>query len=235
MGWRNYLRQFLRDVRSQKLRAALTLFGLIWGTTSVTHLGPGADVAATVACLRAMGVTIGLDGRGGRQVHGRGRRSLQAPAGRLDAANSGTTMRLLAGVVAACPFTTVLTGDDSLRTRPMERVAEPLRRMGASLQAADGHAPLEVRGGPLVGIRHVASVPSAQVKSALLLAGLFADGETAVEEPAPTRDHTERMLRAMGAAIEAGEGGLRVSPLCSTARQLLSASPSSQSGSLRLT
>lgn len=110
-------------------------------------------------------------------------------------------MRLLAGVLASCDFPTVLTGDESLRSRPMERVAEPLRRMGASLETAEGRPPVMVRGAPLHGIRHVATVPSAQVKSAVLLAGLEAEGETTVVESAPTRDHTERALAHLGAPV----------------------------------
>jgi 3-phosphoshikimate 1-carboxyvinyltransferase len=114
-------------------------------------------------------------------------------------------MRLLSGVLAGCPFEARLTGDESLSTRPMERVAEPLRAMGARIETSGGHAPVLVRGGPLEGIRHVPAVPSAQVKGAVLLAGLAAEGETSVEEPAPTRDHTERALRHLGAPV-GGQG-----------------------------
>ena len=119
----------------------------------------------------------------------------------LDCANSGTTMRLISGLMASAPFEATLVGDDSLSGRPMERVAEPLRRMGAEVRTTDGHAPVVVRGGRLRGIEHRVPVPSAQVKSAVLLAGLAADGETTVVEPAPTRDHTERALAALGAPI----------------------------------
>jgi 3-phosphoshikimate 1-carboxyvinyltransferase len=168
------------------------------GTTSVTHLGPGADVAATVACLRAMGVTIDTDGRGAMRVTGRGRRGLQAPAAPLDAANSGTTMRLLSGLVAAHPFRTVLGGDASLSRRPMRRVIDPLTAMGAHIGSQEGRAPLEIDGSDLHGIEWTTPVPSAQVKSAILLAGLHASGTTIVHEPLGTRDHTERMFRAYG-------------------------------------
>jgi 3-phosphoshikimate 1-carboxyvinyltransferase len=119
----------------------------------------------------------------------------------LDCGNSGTTMRLLAGVLAASDVEAVLDGDASLGARPMERVAEPLRRMGAGVETTDGHAPVTVKGAALQGIRHESRVPSAQVKSAILLAGIGADGRTEVVEPTPTRDHTERALRALGASV----------------------------------
>jgi 3-phosphoshikimate 1-carboxyvinyltransferase len=120
----------------------------------------------------------------------------------LDCSNSATTMRLLAGLLAAAPFESVLRGDASLITRPMERVADPLRAMGAGVWTTDGHAPIVVRGGPLRGIEHRTAVPSAQVKSAVLLAGLAAEGSTTLREPVPTRDHTERALAALGAPVE---------------------------------
>jgi 3-phosphoshikimate 1-carboxyvinyltransferase len=135
-----------------------------------------------------------------------GRPGLQPPAGPLDCSNSGTTMRLLAGVVAACGFETVLEGDESLSSRPMERVAEPLRAMGAHVHTTGGGPPVQVRGGPLTGIEHRTAVPSAQVKSAVLLAGLAAEGDTTVLERAPTRDHTERVLAHLGAPIQAEPG-----------------------------
>jgi 3-phosphoshikimate 1-carboxyvinyltransferase len=115
-------------------------------------------------------------------------------------------MRLMSGVLAACPFEARLVGDASLSARPMERVAEPLRKMGAHVETAGGHPPVVVRGGALEGIRHVAAVPSAQVKSAILLAGLEADGETSIAEPAPTRDHTERALRHLGVPVRVEDG-----------------------------
>jgi 3-phosphoshikimate 1-carboxyvinyltransferase len=134
-------------------------------------------------------------------LQGEGRRSLRRPARELDCANSGTTMRLLAGLVSASPFDTVLRGDASLSARPMERVAEPLRAMGADVTTQDGHAPLTIRGSELRGIRFEPDVPSAQVKSAVLLAALAAAGRTTVAEPVPTRDHTERLLITLGAPI----------------------------------
>jgi 3-phosphoshikimate 1-carboxyvinyltransferase len=132
---------------------------------------------------------------------GHGRASLHPPDAPLDCSNSGTTMRLLAGVLASAPFETVLQGDASLSARPMERVAEPLRAMGADVRSTDGHPPVVVRGGPLRGIEHRTLVPSAQVKSAVLFAGLAAEGPTTVREAAPTRDHTERALAALGAPV----------------------------------
>ncbi len=140
------------------------------------------------------------------EVESQGRAWLRPPEHPLDCGNSGTTMRLICGVLASCPFETRLVGDESLSARPMDRVAEPLRAMGADVRTSDGRPPVVVRGGPLTGIAHVPSVPSAQVKSAVLLAGLAAAGETSVQEPAPTRDHTERALGHLGAPV-AVQGG----------------------------
>src|SRR3954454_4701647 len=143
-------------------------------------------------------------------VEGDRRPGLVEPTGTLDCGNSGTSMRLLCGVLAAAPFTSVLAGDPSLAARPMERVAAPLRAMGASVETADGHAPLRVRGGALHGEPFIPDVPSAQVKSAVLFAGLAADGATSVHEAAPTRDHTERALEALGAPVERDGAEVRV-------------------------
>ena len=137
----------------------------------------------------------------GLTVAGRARSVLEAPAGELDCGNSGTTMRLLAGVLAAVRFECVLLGDDSLGRRPMERVAAPLREMGADVRTTQGYPPVRIRGATLRGIRHRVQVPSAQVKGAVLLAGVAAEGETTIEEPAPTRDHTERALSALGGPV----------------------------------
>jgi 3-phosphoshikimate 1-carboxyvinyltransferase len=143
-------------------------------------------------------------------LHGEGRGSLR-PAGReLSCGNSGTSMRLLAGLVASAPFETVLRGDASLSRRPMERVAEPLRAMGADVTTEDGHPPLTIHGRDLRGIRFEAGVPSAQVKSAVLLAALAAEGPTTVVEPVPTRDHTERALVALGAPLRVTEAGVHL-------------------------
>ncbi len=182
---------------------ALILGAIADGESRVRGLSKGADVASTASCLRALGVDI-QEGR----IAGAGMRGLREPAAPLDCGNSGTTMRLLAGLLAAQPFESELVGDESLSRRPMDRVVEPLRRMGAR---ADW-PPLRVGGGDgLRGIEYQAPVASAQVKSSVLLAGLYAEGTTEVVEPAATRDHTERMLRAMGAAIQTGDRRARVS------------------------
>ena len=174
---------------------ALILNAVADGESRVEGLSGGADVRSTTGCLRALGVEIA----GGR-IAGRGLRGLREPTGPLDCGNSGTTMRLLAGLLAGQPFQVTLVGDESLSRRPMDRVAGPLRQMGARAETA----PLRVGGGgPLHGLDYVCPVASAQVKSALLLAGLSARGTTRVQEPAPTRDHTERMLAAMGAPVTA--------------------------------
>lgn len=144
------------------------------------------------------------------EVEGKGRRGLIEPEGELDCGNSGTTMRLLMGVVATSGFRSVLTGDTSLRNRPMERVAVPLRTMGAAIETSDGHAPIVVVGARLHGAECAPVTASAQVKSAVLLAGVDADGTTAFSEPATTRDHTERALRALGAPIEIVAGRTEV-------------------------
>ncbi len=175
------------------------LFGaLASGVTSVSHLAPGADVASTIACLRGLGAVIEPAGPGAVTIHGRGRSGFKAPAAALDAGNSGTTMRLLSGILAGCPFRTAIGGDASLSRRPMRRVIDPLTAMGARIASTDGHAPLVIEGGALSPITWNSPVPSAQVKSAILLAGLTADGTTTVIEPLPTRDHTERAFPAFG-------------------------------------
>jgi 3-phosphoshikimate 1-carboxyvinyltransferase len=148
-----------------------------------------------------MGVEIGIEPGDTIIVMGRGPAGFRSPAGPLDAGNSGTTMRMLAGVLAGQPFTSTVIGDHSLSRRPMRRVIEPLEQMGARIESTDGHAPLVIHGGGLRPIEHRPTVPSAQVKSAVLLAGLHADGRTSVVEPAVTRDHTEQALRAFGAEV----------------------------------
>jgi 3-phosphoshikimate 1-carboxyvinyltransferase len=169
------------------------------GESRLTGYSGGADCAATLACLEALGVDIT---RGSTMaIRGLGLGGLRAPDRPLDAANSGTSIRLFAGLLAAHPFRTVIGGDASLSTRPMRRVIEPLMRMGASIEATDGRPPLTITGGALRGIAHEPEVPSAQVKSAVLLAGLHAAGRTTVIEPSPTRDHTERALEAFGVRV----------------------------------
>lgn len=181
------------------------------GETRVHGFLEGADCLATLRAFEAMGVTATRDGDGLR-IAGVGRDGLRAPEGPLDLGNSGTSMRLLAGLLAGQGFDSTLTGDASLRERPMARVIEPLRRMGADITGESGDtAPLRIRGGrALHGIRHRSPVASAQVKSCLLLAGLYAGGETVIEEPAPSRDHTERMLAAFGVEVEHDDGTVGV-------------------------
>jgi len=190
---------------------ALILAALAQGESRIAGLPDGEDVAATVACLRSLGVKIDRIG-GPARVHGGGWRSFSPPQGPLDCANSGTTMRLMLGVLSGSWVSAALDGDASLRRRPMARVVDPLRLMGARIQSQDGHAPLTLRGARLQGRRHVLAVPSAQVKSALLLAGLSASGPTSVVEPVATRDHTERLLRAMGTDVHAAAGVVEVRP-----------------------
>ena len=180
------------------------------GRSRISGYSRGADCAATLACLRALGVAIERVEDGTLQIDGRGVRGLAAPAHPLDAANSGTTMRLLAGIVAAHSFRTIIGGDESLSRRPMRRIIEPLTRMGARIAADDAHPPLTIDGGDLHGIAHEPEVPSAQVKSSVLLAGLQASGRTIVIEPAPTRDHTERALTAFGASIARSASSIEV-------------------------
>ena len=182
---------------------ALMLGALAVGETRVSGLLEGEDVAATAAALRALGATIERDDDGTWRVHGVGVGGLAEPDGVLDLGNSGTAVRLLAGICASHGFTTLMTGDASLRGRPMGRIIEPLERMGARFEArSGGRLPFALIGAdqPLP-IEYRLPVPSAQVKSAVLLAGLNAPGETRVIEPAPSRDHSERMLRRFGAEV----------------------------------
>jgi len=174
------------------------------GTTRISGFLEGEDALATMNIFRALGVRIEGPEAGNVTVHGVGLRGLRVPVGPLDCGNSGTSMRLLAGLLAAQAFDCELTGDESLRRRPMRRVADPLGKMGARIETAEGgRPPLRIRGNPaLRGIDYAMPVASAQVKSALLLAGLYASGTTRVTEPAPTRDHTERMLAAFGHAVQ---------------------------------
>lgn len=160
------------------------------------------DCRATLGALRALGARIAQEGPS-LVFSGGGWPALRAPLEALDCGNSGSTMRMLAGVAAGCPFEVRLTGDDSLRRRPMARVAEPLRAMGAEVacEGEGGRPPLRVRGRSLKGMTHVLSVASAQVKTAILLAGLRAEGRSTVREPSPSRDHTERMLIHLGVPV----------------------------------
>lgn len=186
---------------------ALLLGALAEGTLSVRGLSDGQDVRSTRSCLEAMGVRFEDQGRF-VQVHGAGQAGLMPPSGPLDCGNSGSTMRFLMGVLAGHAFEAELIGDASLSRRPMERVAAPLRLMGADITLSDGRPPVRLRGRrPLKAVAYSLPVPSAQVKSAVLLAGLYGDGETSVEDPFGTRDHTERMLAFLGADCSGSQKG----------------------------
>ncbi len=182
---------------------AVMLGSLAEGTTRVTGFLEAEDALATLAAFRQMGVEIEGPEQGRLTIHGVGLDGLQAASRPLYLGNSGTSMRLLCGLLAGQPFDSVLTGDSSLSKRPMRRVTEPLQRMGARIETTEaGTAPIHIYGGQkLHGIDYVMPVASAQVKSCLLLAGLYAEGNTCVTEPAPTRDHTERMLQGFGYAV----------------------------------
>jgi 3-phosphoshikimate 1-carboxyvinyltransferase len=189
-------------------RAAL-LGAIAEGRTEIENFLPGADCLSTLSCLRSLGVDVERDDTRVR-IGGKGLHGLEEPEEVLDAGNSGTTMRLLLGILAGQEFFTVITGDRSLRERPMGRVAEPLKKMGARIwgRSSGLKAPLAVIGqARLEPLVYSLPVPSAQVKSALLLAGLYAGGETAIAQPVPCRDHTERMLEAFGASIRVDPDG----------------------------
>ncbi len=171
------------------------------GETRITNMPAGADNSSTVAAFRRMGVRFRRESDS-LCIEGGGWDGLQAPPETIDCGNSGTTMRLLTGLLAGRPFDVRLDGDGSLRSRPMKRVIEPLARMGAQVTGQDGRAPLEIHGRPLQGIEYASPVASAQVKSAVLLAGLQARGGTRFEEPYRSRDHTEIMARGFGASVE---------------------------------
>jgi 3-phosphoshikimate 1-carboxyvinyltransferase len=216
----------------------LILVSTASGSSRLAGLPPSLDVVSTASCMAALAPrarpaleawaenrSIAAEGKGSTwnsaraslavpalEVEGDGWDGLSKPAADLDCGNAGTALRLLTGVVAARPFRATLVGDESLMMRPMERVAEPLRRMGADVATTDGHAPVTVDGGRLVGVAHETSVPTAQVKGAVLLAGLNADGETSFREPAATRDHTERALAWLGAPVLVEETTVRVGP-----------------------
>ncbi len=179
------------------------------GRSELSNYAPGADCRSTLACLSRLGVDVKDTSPGRVTVLGRGLGRLRSAGRPLDAGNSGTTMRLMAGVLAGHPFISTLVGDDSLSRRPMRRVMAPLAEMGASLEAVDGHPPLTIHGTRLHAIDFKPTTPSAQVKSAVLLAGLHAEGTTRVTEPAATRDHTERALAEFGG--RAALDGLTVS------------------------
>ncbi|RPI14819.1 MAG: 3-phosphoshikimate 1-carboxyvinyltransferase, partial [Lysobacterales bacterium] len=192
---------------------ALMLGALAEGRTEVEGFLEGEDCLATLRAVAGLGVQVTRPGPGKVVVEGVGLRGLREPPGVLDMGNAGTAMRLFMGLLSAQAFDTELVGDESLMRRPMERAAKPLREMGARIETRDGRPPVRITGGQgLRGIRYEMPVASAQVKSAALLAGLYAEGETTVVEPAVTRDHTERMLQAFGVEVSARGGVATVRP-----------------------
>ena len=193
---------------------AVLLSALAEGESHIRGFLHAGDTLSTVGMVRALGVEVRQESDTYLRVTGRGLRGLTEPVDVIDAGNSGTTMRIGAGILAAQPFLSVVTGDAYLRRRPMKRIVEPLSRMGATIAAREGNTlpPLCIRGGGLAGIRHEMTVASAQVKSSILLAGLFASGQTTVVEPLPSRDHTERMLLSMGAGIRKNGNELTIDP-----------------------
>ncbi len=210
-----YVRGTVRPPGDKSISHRYALFAaLAEGVSQLDGYSTGADCASTLNCLRALGVAIQVTARDGTglqlRITGRGPRGFLAPADTLDAGNSGSTMRMLAGILAAQPFVSRIAGDESLSRRPMRRIIAPLERMGARIGSDDGRPPLAIQGAAaLRAIDFQTEVPSAQVKSAVLLAGLHADGETRVTEALQTRDHTERGLRAFG--INVRRDGLTVS------------------------
>jgi 3-phosphoshikimate 1-carboxyvinyltransferase len=192
---------------------ALLVGAIADGDSDIQRLGVSEDVLATVEAVRALGVGVELDADRAR-VTGRGLRGLRAPDAAIDCGNAGTLMRLLPGILAGQEGRFELVGDESLSRRPLDRVAEPLRQMGADVETRDGHAPLVVEGGTLRAVRYELPVASAQVKSCVLLAGLYAaEGPTVVVEPAPSRDHTERMLEEAGARVGRKPGAPSIWPV----------------------
>jgi 3-phosphoshikimate 1-carboxyvinyltransferase len=198
-------------------RAAI-LNSLASGEAEIDNFAPGGDCLSTVRCLKALGVKVGKKGPRDSPtllVSGTGRDGLKEASNVLDAQNSATTMRLLGGLLASQPFLSVITGDASLRNRPMGRLIEPLRLMGAEIwgRGQDSFAPLVIKGKRLRSIDFTLPVPSAQIKSAILLAGLFARGNTVIHQKTLSRDHTERMLRQMGASLESEGNSISLLPL----------------------
>ncbi|MGB6873944.1 MAG: 3-phosphoshikimate 1-carboxyvinyltransferase [Dehalococcoidia bacterium] len=199
---------------------AVILNSLAKGEAEIDNFAPGRDCLATVKCLRALGVKIGRKGSRDSPtllVSGTGEDGLKEAGNVLDAQDSATTMRLLGGLLSSQPFLSVITGDASLRNRPMGRLIEPLRLMGAEVwgRGRGSFAPLVINGKKLRGIDFTLPVPSAQIKSAILLAGLFARGNTVLHQAIPSRDHTERMLKRMGASLESQGNSISLLPLSS--------------------
>lgn len=199
---------------------AVMLGGLAHGVTNITNFLHGADTVASISCLQALGIDIRVEDptSGARglnvTVEGHGREGFREPEQVLDVRNSGTTMRVMSGILASLPLFSVMTGDDSLVRRPMRRVIDPLRHMGADIfgRADDSYPPLVIKGAKLRGIEYAPQVMSAQVKTAVLLAGLSAEGRTIVNQASASRDHTTRLLRAMGAHISVNGSSVELSP-----------------------
>lgn len=191
---------------------AVMFSALSKGTSNIRGFLAGDDCLSTISCFQQMGVKIKQSGEA-VTVHGVGLHGLRAPSDVLYTGNSGTTTRLLCGILAGQDFTSTMTGDESIERRPMKRVITPLRQMGASIEGKeDNLCPLTISGGKLSGISYTMPVASAQLKSAILLAGLYAEGNTTVIEPAPSRDHTERMLRALGVDVETSGNTITLTP-----------------------
>ena len=208
---------------------AILFNSIAQGKAKLTNFSPGADCGSTLTCLQALGVKISspvpeevLSRMTDRkptvlEVEGVGKDGLREAGDVLDAGNSATTTRLLAGLLAAQPFLSIITGDNSLRSRPMDRLISPLRLMGANIwgRGKDSLAPLAIKGGKLHGINYSLPIASAQLKSAILIATLFSEGETTIDEPSLSRDHTERLLQAMGAIIKRDGCHISLTPLTS--------------------
>ncbi|MFC4078076.1 3-phosphoshikimate 1-carboxyvinyltransferase [Salinithrix halophila] len=210
---RTNLKGTIRVPGDKSISHRAVMFGAIAeGTTRVEGFLPGADCLSTIDCFRKMGVPITRKSDTSLVIEGGGWDGLQEPTEFLDVGNSGTTIRLMLGILAGRSFYSAIAGDASIARRPMDRVIQPLRRMGAKVEGRSGGSftPLGVRGGGLHGIEHQSPVASAQVKSCLLLAGLQAKGITQVKEPSLSRDHTERMLRAFGVEVDSFAGGVSV-------------------------
>ncbi len=191
---------------------ALLLGALADGESQITGFLPSGDCTATLGCLQALGIHIDRPLLTTAIVQGQGLTGLRPAIAPLNCVRSGTTIRLLAGLLAGQTFDSILNGDPQLLRRPMRRVVDPLRRMGAEITDTEGCAPLQIRGRSLQGMEHTLEIASAQVKSALLLAGLYADGPVTVHQPGPARDHTERMMQAMGAELSIADNTVTIAP-----------------------
>jgi 3-phosphoshikimate 1-carboxyvinyltransferase len=204
---------------------ALMLAALAEGPSVIRNWLPAGDTLATLDIIRSLGIAVEIDKRSpiawDLRVEGHGLRGLRRPSAALDCRHAGTAIRLFAGIMSGQSFPSVLDGSDQLRKRPMERVTEPLRQMGADIKSEGGHAPLTIRPATLHGIEYTMSVASAQVKSAILLAGLYTNDAVKVYQPGPARDHTERLLMAMGAVIDVRDGWVILSDAPPGGRRLL--------------